>query len=82
MRVVHEGRGGYIEIDDKRYPIELVERGHFSIHYVKGRNPKHAKHLEALERLVREQPEIGRSRSAHVAASVGPLAWHASSPGG
>lgn len=56
MRIVHEGRGGYIELDDRRYPIEHIEGGHFSIHYTAGRHPV-AEHLTALQRLVDTEPE-------------------------
>lgn len=55
MHIVHQGRGGYIELDDRRYPIEHVEGGHFSIHYVAGKNPI-AEHLAALQRLVDAEP--------------------------
>jgi len=57
MRIVHEGRGGYIEIDGKRYVIELVEGGRFCIHYPSGhRHAKRGAHLEALRQLVRDEP--------------------------
>ena len=56
MRIVHEGRGGYIELDDRRYPIEHVEGGRFTIHYAAGKAPV-VQHLAALERLVEREPE-------------------------
>jgi hypothetical protein len=56
MRIVHEGRGGYIELDDRRYPIEHVEGGHFTIHYIAGKHSV-AEHLAALERLVDAEPD-------------------------
>jgi predicted Zn-ribbon and HTH transcriptional regulator len=56
MRIVHEGRGGYIELDERKYPIEHVEGGHFSIHYVAGKHPN-PEHLAALKQLVLEHPE-------------------------
>lgn len=58
MRIVHEGRGGYIELDGQRYPIEHVEGGRFCVYFPEDqRSPKYVDHLEALERLVGEQPE-------------------------
>ena len=56
MRIVHEGRGGYIELDDRRYAIEHTEGGHFSIHYAAGKHPN-PDHLAALERLVEAEPD-------------------------
>lgn len=57
MRIVHEGRGGYIEIDGKRYVIEHVEGGRFCIHYPSGhRHANRGAHLHALLRLVAEEP--------------------------
>lgn len=57
MRIVHEGRGGYIELGDKRYVIEHVEGGRFAIHFPSGhRHAGRAADLKALRRLVREQP--------------------------
>ncbi len=56
MRIVHEGRGGYVELDDGRYPIEHVEGGRFSIHYVAGKHPN-PEHLAALQRLAQAEPE-------------------------
>lgn len=57
MRVVHEGRGGYIEIDDARYPIEHVAGGRFCIHVAGGRHRAHAAHLVQLRALVAGAPD-------------------------
>jgi hypothetical protein len=58
LRVVHEGRGGYVELDERRYPIELVEGGRFCIHFSgHPRDPQRARHLAALEQLVRDEPQ-------------------------
>ena len=58
MHIVHEGRGGYIEMDDRRYSIEHVEGGRFCIHFRVGkRHENHDQHLATLEQLVREQPD-------------------------
>lgn len=54
MRIVHEGRGGYIELDDARYPIEHVAAGCFVIH-APARAP--GAHREALQALVRAEPQ-------------------------
>ena len=57
MRVVHEGRGGYVEVDGRRYAIEHVEGGRFCVHFPGGQ--RHA-WLEddraALEGLVASAP--------------------------
>jgi hypothetical protein len=58
MRIVHEGRGGYIEIDGRRYVIEHVEAGRFCIHYPSGHRAEgRAKDLEQLSALVRNDPD-------------------------
>ncbi len=58
MRIIHQGRGGYVDLDGQHYAIEHVEGGRFCIHFPGGqRHPKHVEHLEAIERLVREQPD-------------------------
>ena len=58
VTVVHEGRGGYVEVDGRRYLIEHVEGGHFDIHVPSGhRTKKRASDLEALEALCRSEPE-------------------------
>jgi hypothetical protein len=57
MKIVHEGRGGYVEIDDARYPIEHVGEGRFSIHFsTRRRGAVRAAHLRALEELVASEP--------------------------
>lgn len=51
-RIVHEGRGGHVEIEGCRYPIEMFEGGRFCIHFPCGqRHPRRALHLAALKRL-------------------------------
>lgn len=56
-RVVHEGRGGYVEIGGRRYPIEHVEGGRFVIHFPAGhRHARRAEDRAALERLARSDP--------------------------
>ncbi len=58
MRIVHQGRGGFIEIDGSQYAIEHIEGGRFAIHFPSGqRHAKRDAHREALERLVREHPD-------------------------
>jgi hypothetical protein len=57
-KIVHEGRGGYVEIDDRRYPIEHVEGGRFAIAFPAGhRHAGRAHDREALEALVAAEPE-------------------------
>jgi len=57
MRIVHEGRGGHIELDGRRYAIEHVEGGRFCIHFPSGNRHAHrARDRGALERLVRDDP--------------------------
>ena len=59
VKVVHEGRGGYVEVDGRRYDIEHVEGGRFCIHFPSGhRTRKRASDLEALEALCRSEPEM------------------------
>lgn len=38
--VVHEGRGGYVELDGYRYTIDHVEAGCFCIHFPSGNRHK------------------------------------------
>jgi uncharacterized protein (DUF2345 family) len=58
MRIVHEGRGGYIELDGERYVIEHVEAGQFCIHASNGsRTSKRQEQLEQLRQLARDEPE-------------------------
>jgi hypothetical protein len=57
MRIVHEGRGGYIEIDGRRYCIEHTEGGRFCIHFPSGhRHATRPADLEQLRELVRAEP--------------------------
>jgi len=57
MRIVHEGRGGYVEIEGRRYVIEHVEGGRFCIHFPSGhRHAARRTDLVALRRLVRDHP--------------------------
>ncbi len=57
-RVVHEGRGGYVELEGTRYPMEHVGEGRFEIHFPNGqRHARLAEHRAALERLVRIEKE-------------------------
>lgn len=49
MNLVHQGRGGYLEIDGYRYPITLEQGGHFCIVFPAGhRHNKLQAHLDAL----------------------------------
>jgi hypothetical protein len=58
MRIVHEGRGGYIEIDDARYPIEHVGEGRFDIHVSRHkRDAARERHLRELEAFVAKEPD-------------------------
>lgn len=55
-RIVHEGRGGHIEIEGCRYAIEAMQDGHFCIHFPNGqRHPRRALHLAALTQLAEAQ---------------------------
>lgn len=55
--VVHEGRGGYVSVGGRRYPIEHVEGGRFAIQFPAGhRHAGRADDRAALERLVRSDP--------------------------
>lgn len=57
MRIIHEGRGGYIEISGRRYAIEHVGDGRFAIHFPSGnRHAGRAADLELLARLVSDEP--------------------------
>ena len=61
LRIVHEGRGGYIELGGHRYLIEHVEGGRFFIHYPSGnRSPSRDGHLATLEALCAAEPEKWR----------------------
>lgn len=57
VTVFHEGRGGYVEVDDRRYVIEHVEAGRFAIHFPSGHPARvRAADLEALEALAQREP--------------------------
>lgn len=50
IKTVHEGRGGYVEIESTRYTIDHVEAGIFCIHFPNGHPARVAnKHLPFLE---------------------------------
>jgi hypothetical protein len=50
--VVHQGRGGYVEIDGKQYAIEMFPGGQFCIHFPCGHHHSKLKdHLVALMTL-------------------------------
>jgi hypothetical protein len=52
VRVIHQGRGGYIEIDGYHYPIELVHGGSFIVHFPAGHRHKALQaHLDAITAL-------------------------------
>lgn len=53
ITVVHEGRGGYVEVEGYRYPIALEEGGRFTI-FFSGRGRK-AEHLPLLEQFCQAQ---------------------------
>lgn len=58
MHIVHQGRGGYIEIDGARYSIEHVGEGRFCVCFPSGnRHARREQHLAALAALVRAEPE-------------------------
>jgi hypothetical protein len=49
MKVVHEGRGGYIELEGVRYNIEHIEVSCFAIHFPCGNRHKFLQsHLDQL----------------------------------
>ena len=51
-RIVHEGRGGHVEIEGCRYAIEMLEGGRFCIHFPSGqRHPQRALHRAVLAQL-------------------------------
>lgn len=74
LSVVHEGRGGHVEIEGARYPIEHVREGHFSIAFPAGNRRNLQAHLEALTDLVRREPAKWSidNRSKRVAISPAP----------
>ena len=74
LEIVHEGRGGHVDVDGARYPIEHLEEGRFSIAFPAGNRRDLRAHLDRLVRLVAEQP--GRwtieNRSKRAATSPAP----------
>ncbi len=73
FEIVHEGRGGYVEIEGARYPIDHVSEGRFVIQFPAGnRHPRRDAHRAALAALVAHDPEKwaleDRSRAARRAA--------------
>ena len=56
IEIVHQGRGGHLIYDGYEYAIELVEAGHFCIHFPSGhRHGKLQEHLIALEDFAERQ---------------------------
>jgi hypothetical protein len=50
IKVVHEGRGGYVEYQGYKYYIELVGAGHFCIGFPSGNRHKYMQqHLDLLK---------------------------------
>jgi hypothetical protein len=35
VKVIHQGRGGYVEYKNQKFSIEHVNEGHFCIHFQK-----------------------------------------------
>jgi hypothetical protein len=57
VRIVHEGRSGYIEIEGRRYVIEHVEGGRFCVYFPSNnRRALRAGDLAMIEQLVRDEP--------------------------
>lgn len=55
--MVHEGRGGYVEVESARYPIEHIAEGRFAIAFPNGtRGATRERHRRALEALVESDP--------------------------
>ena len=52
--IVHEGRGGYLALGERRYPIEHAGEGRFVIH-LPARCP--AAHRDAVEALIASAPD-------------------------
>ena len=56
IAIVHEGRGGYVELEGYRYCIEMFAGGHFSIHFPNGnRHNRLQAHLEQLSEFAAQQ---------------------------
>ena len=52
IKVVNRGRGGYVELEGKRYPIEMFGDGSFSIHFPCGnRHARLQAHLDELKKF-------------------------------
>lgn len=51
IRIVHEGRGGHVEVDGVRHPLEHVGDGRFVIHV-----PRTSPLRRAIEAFVAEDP--------------------------
>lgn len=49
IKIVHEGRGGYVELDGYCYTIDHVAEGRFCIHFPSGN--KHGSLQNHFERL-------------------------------
>jgi len=67
VSVVHQGRGGHVELEGRRYAIEHVQDGGFCIHFPCGhRHARLARHLAILTRFALTQNPpwqvINRSR--------------------
>ena len=57
ITVVHEGRGGRVEIEERRYAIEHINGGRFCIHFPDGnRHARLGQHLQALMALQASEP--------------------------
>ena len=49
IRIVHQGRGGYVVFEGIRYTIDHVAEGSFCIHFPSGKARKdRQRHFEAL----------------------------------
>ncbi len=56
IKLVHNGRSGYVEYAGQQYVIEQVGAGHFCIHFPSGnRHNKLQQHLDALRTFARAQ---------------------------
>lgn len=56
IKVVHEGRGGYVELESIRYVIDHVAEGSFCIHFRNGHRQKDLqKHFDALTAFAEDQ---------------------------
>jgi len=72
LKIVHEGRGGYIEIGGHRYVIEHVEGGRFCIHFPSGNRTRAREvHLIALQALCNAEPDSWALERRHRSAARG-----------